>query len=164
MSQFAAPVNLRPLTGEEFATVDEKGRLLFSKKKRERLGDVFALGVSELGCLVGFPLDIWNRMTTELLNYSSMNNGRLAYSMWLGRSIEDEVRCDGQGRILIPMNLREKVGLTAGKHDVVISGAIDRVLIFKASEYEKFLADPAAYNRAERDRVAAMYQEMLSGG
>ena len=48
--------NRRPrLIGSEEVSIDEKGRVLLSKKKRDRLGENFAIVLSPLGCLIVYP-------------------------------------------------------------------------------------------------------------
>ncbi len=45
----------RPLLGTEEAVLDDKGRVLVSKKKRERLGETFTLILGKVGCLMMVP-------------------------------------------------------------------------------------------------------------
>jgi DNA-binding transcriptional regulator/RsmH inhibitor MraZ len=52
---------LKPLIGTDEATIDDKGRILVGKKKRERLGEPFAIAVGEVGCLVAYPEPVWQQ-------------------------------------------------------------------------------------------------------
>src|SRR5438045_9662631 len=98
MAQDAA-YTLKPLIGTDDATVDDKGRILVGKKKRERLGEPFAMAVGEVGCLVAYPEAVWHQKVGEILRIDSLNQGRQQYSrMFLGYA-DDELKFDQQGRV-----------------------------------------------------------------
>ena len=50
---------IKPLIGTDEDTIDDKGRLLVSKKKRERLGEDFVMALGATGCVVVYPELVW---------------------------------------------------------------------------------------------------------
>jgi len=152
------PEGFKPLIGTEEATIDDKGRILFSKKKRDRLGDGFAILWSTSGCLAAYPAGVWERMLEEILQYDSINEGRSQYTRLVLGTAEDELKFDGQGRVVIPQKMREAAKL---KDKVMLVGCLDRVEIWARDEYELFLQDPETYGRQRREAVAKAYNEMV---
>ena len=126
---------LSPLDGTEPATVDEKGRVRLSQKKQERLGMRFAGYQSPLGCLVLYPLPVWQEKLVEALGKPAGEMDRTMVSRQLGAMSDDELRCDAQGRFVIPQRFRDDLGL---KGEVVIVGATDRAEIWPKGAHEKF--------------------------
>lgn len=147
----------KPLIGSEDATVDDKGRILFSKKKRERLGDDFAMLVGELGCIVCYPGEVWTEKVNEILSYDSLGKERQQYTRLFLSCAEDELNFDGQGRVVVPFRLREIAKL---KNKVKVVGAGDRVEIWDAEEYETYLTDLEGYNATRRDALDKAYKAM----
>lgn len=147
----------KPLIGSEDATIDEKGRVLFSKKKRERLGDDFAMLINELGCVVCYPGDVWAAKVDEILSYDSLGKERQQYTrLFLGLA-EDELKFDGQGRVVVPHRLKDIAKL---KKNVKVVGAGDRVEIWATEEYESYLEDLDGYNAKRRDSLDKSYKAM----
>jgi MraZ protein len=126
---------LSPLDGTEPATVDEKGRVRLSQKKQERLGLRFAGYQSPLGCLVLYPLPVWQEKLVEILEKPAGDVDRTIVSRQLGAMSDDELRCDAQGRFVIPQRFRDDLKLTG---DVVIVGATDRAEIWPKVAHDKF--------------------------
>src|ERR1051325_8923969 len=99
--------------------MDDKGRILVSKKKRERLGDGFTLVLGKLGCLIAYPQSIWNQLLEETLSFGLTNDGRRDYSRLIFGSAEDDLKFDGPGRMVIPQKLRDAAKL---KDKVLVIG------------------------------------------
>lgn len=149
---------LKPLIGTDEATVDDKGRVLVGKKKRDRLGETFALAVGDVGCLVAFPELVWQEKVAEILRSDSLNQGRQQYSrMFLGWA-EDELKFDQQGRVVIPQKLRDLVGL---REKVMLVGCGDRLEIWDKDEYAKYQIDTEGYGSTRRDSLAKAYGQMM---
>ena len=72
--------------------MDGKGRILVSKKKRDRLGEPFVMAVDDSGCIVAYPEQTWAEMVGEILNYRSLSQGRKQYTRLLARMAEDDLR------------------------------------------------------------------------
>ncbi|MBL8087582.1 MAG: hypothetical protein JNM85_05865 [Chthonomonas sp.] len=157
MEAQASERELLPLIGTEEATVDERGRVLLSKKKRDRLGDDFVLAIGVLGCLVAYPLATWIRHCNEILNRSSINQGRDQLTRLTMADAVDEMSCDSAGRFMIPAHLRAAAKIA---DRVKIIGLGDRVEFWPADEYAEFTKYPAEYNKGRRATYEAAYQLM----
>ena len=53
------PVIGKAIVGWEETTIDDKGRILVGKKKREKLGEDFVIAVGTCGCLVAYPAEVF---------------------------------------------------------------------------------------------------------
>lgn len=140
-----------PLVGTEDASVDDKGRIRLSQKKQDRLGNKFVAYQSPLGCLVLFPAAVWEERLSEMLAKPAGDLDRVIATRQLGAMAEDEMRCDVQGRFVIPQRFRDDMKL---KGDVVVVGGVDRVEIWPKKAHEKFDADVKA--KAEEMREMAI--------
>lgn len=158
MDAASLPADFKPLVGTDEATIDDKGRILFPKKKRDRLGRDFAVVVTKRGCLAAYPQAMWRRVQDEVFRYDMNNEGRDQYTRLLFGMADDELNFDAQGRVVIPQKMRELGKL---KKDVLLVGAFDRVEIWAVEEYEKFLADPKGYGEERCRNFAVAYDEMV---
>lgn len=161
MSPSRLPENFKPLLGTEEAKLDEKGRLLFSKKKRERLGDDFTLLLGKVGCLIAYPKPIWEMLLEEIFAVGTMNPAREEYTRHLLAMAEDDLKFDEPGRIVVPQKLRTAAKLE-GKLWVI--GCVDRVEIWSQSEYDEFQKYPTEYGDKRRRAIEASYREMQGVG
>ncbi len=158
MDAASIPTDFKPLIGTDEATIDDKGRILFAKKKRDRLGKDFAIVVTKRGCLAAYPQSVWLKMQHDVFQYESINEGREQYTRLYYGQADDDLNFDTQGRVVIPQKMREIGKL---KKDVLLVGALDRVEIWAVEEYEKFLADPKGYGTDRRTGLADAYDEMV---
>jgi len=154
-----AKISLKPLIGTDEATIDDKGRILVGKKKRERLGEPFAMAVGEVGCLVAFPEEVWHSKVSEMLSYDSLNQGRQQYTrLFLGYA-DDELKFDQQGRVVVPQKLRDIAKLT---DKVLLVGCGDRLEIWAKDEYERFQEDTEGYGAKRREALSKAYGQMVA--
>lgn len=153
-------MGFEPLMGTEEASLDEKGRLIFSKKKRDRLGESFVVTVGPKGCLEAYPAQIFNGMVTRLLGQDALNEGVSEYTALLLGSADDDLKFDGQGRVVIPQKMRVKAGID--KH-VVIVGCGNRCEIWDRTKYEEYQKDPLGYRKDER-KVWRTAKKLMDGG
>lgn len=140
------------LLGTDEATLDEKGRLLVSKKKRDRLGENFTITIGPAGCLAAYPEEEWDEVVQSLRQYDSLNLGRDFYTRLVFGSAEDDLKFDAQGRIVIPQKLREMARFKE-KGQVLLVGCGDRLEFWAKEEYAKFLADKEGYGKEWRDSL-----------
>ncbi len=152
------PLGFEALLGTEETAVDDKGRLIFSRKKRERLGDTFVVTVGPKGCLEAYPGQIWRAMTTKLLEQDELNEGVSEYTSLLLGSAEDDLKFDAQGRVVIPSRMRKKALIDK---EVVIVGCGIKCEIWAKEEHEKYEKDRWGYKKEEREvfRKAKMMME-----
>ena len=154
------PLGFEPLMGTEEATLDDKGRLIFSKKKRERLGDSFVVTVGPKGCLEAYPATIWNDMVSRLLQQDALNEGVSEYTALLLGSADDDLKFDQQGRVVIPQKLRSKSGIDK---QVVIVGCGNRCEIWAKSEFDVYDKDRLNYGQDKR-KVWRKAKKLMDGG
>lgn len=119
-------------------TIDDKGRLSIPSRFRQTLQDrgqnVLVLTDFD-ACITAYPLDVWARLEERLQDQSNFERDIRAF-LRLFYSGASESPVDGQGRILIPPQHREKAGLT---REVIIVGALNRIEIWDRDRWEEFL-------------------------
>jgi MraZ protein len=147
----------KPLLGTDEATIDAKGRILISKKKRDRLGDGFAICIGENGCLNAFPAPRWEQIISEIDSHDPINHGRRQYTRLVLGTADDELNFDDQGRVVVPQKLRAMAKLNK---EVVIVGCGDRLEIWAREEYDEFLKYPDTYGAERRESIEKAYREM----
>ena len=98
------------MTGEYQHNLDAKGRLFIPARLREKLGEVFYVTVSMERCLAAYSEKSWQLIMDKAsaLPYVKQRRMRPLFAY--------AIRCDldGQGRILLPQNLRQFAGLKKG--------------------------------------------------
>ena len=148
---------LKQLIGTDDATIDEKGRLLVGKKKRDRLGPDFVMYFGDSGCIYAYPQDTWDVLTSFALSHDMLNQGRQDYTRMLMGEAEDELNFDGQGRVVVPKRLRELAKL---QEKVTLKGCGDRLEIWATEEFAKYEANSSEYGRDRRDKMSKAFREM----
>lgn len=96
-------------------TLDAKGRLFIPAKIRDELGDMFYVTLSSEPCLTAYSLEKWQKMKEKVNALSTLEQKRARPLFAHAAKCE----LDGQGRILLPQNLRDFAGLTK---DVTVVG------------------------------------------
>ncbi|MBN8691273.1 MAG: cell division/cell wall cluster transcriptional repressor MraZ [Armatimonadetes bacterium] len=142
------PENL--LIGSEEATIDDKGRVLVSKKKRDRLGEGFVMALGTVGCLTVYTASAWYDTVREIFEHSAINVGREQFARLILGTAEDEIKFDPQGRMVVPKSLRALAKLNS---KVKIIGLGDRMEIWALEEHEKYESDIDGYGFARRDQI-----------
>jgi MraZ protein len=150
---------LKPLLGTDEANVDDKGRILVSKKKRERLGETFAIALGPIGCLEAYPQEVFDEKVARITSLDSLNPGVQQYTRLVLGSAEDELKFDGQGRVVVPQKLRDLGKLT---DKVLLIGCGDRLEIWSASEWAEFQLYPDVYGLQRRQAIEKAYGQMVS--
>lgn len=125
--------------------MDPKGRVsLPSAFRREADGDRFVLLQWEPRYLTLFPEEKWREVQGNLLEFrrsdpAAWNNVRMIIATAV------EVSPDKQGRILVPVILKEAAGLSGA---VLLSGNLDRVELW----------DPDTYREVVQEQVGDLRQ------
>lgn len=124
------------LIGEYIHSIDDKNRLSFPIKFRKEMGKkvVIAPGIEQ--SLFVFTPAQWDK-TVERLAEGSLQEDNRSFSRYLigGAS---EVDIDANGRMLIPENLKQKIGI---KERVAIIGVATRVELWEESTWKAYQKD-----------------------
>lgn len=120
--------------GEFEYKVDEKGRVSIPPKFRQDLrGEGMILMPGLEPCITVYPASEWKKLaaalTTSQISHSKMR--RLNRAMFAAAF---STRADGQGRIILPVPLREHAGITTD--EVIIAGANTYFEIWNKEQWE----------------------------
>lgn len=95
------------MTGVYKHSIDAKGRLAIPSRIREELGEVFYVTLSSEKCLTAYSAESWNRFMEK---YRAMpRNKQIKMRPFFSHAAKCEL--DGQGRILLPQQLRDYASL-----------------------------------------------------
>jgi MraZ protein len=126
-------------TGSEQHALDHKGRLIVPARFRERLGPQFILTIAHPDpCLALYPMPTWVEVCGRLEALPSKGEGYRAYMRYLFAHSE-ELTCDAQGRVVVPVRLRQYAGI---ERNVVSVGLLTRIEIWAKERYD-FEAPPS---------------------
>jgi MraZ protein len=118
------------LKGTYINTIDDKGRMAFPSKLKNKLGDEFVITIGK-DCLQVFSPDAWAEYTEKFRGLSG--EAARAAKIIVNSAIDAEP--DKQGRITISKDLRVTAGLTK---DVTVVGVINHAEIWDSERYERF--------------------------
>ena len=102
--------------GANKVTLDAKGRLAMPTRYRDRIverssGRLVATVDRSDRCLLIYPLPDWEQIERKLMSLPSLHErSRRLQRLMVGHATELEL--DGQGRLLVPPELREFAGLS----------------------------------------------------
>ncbi|MDO4522571.1 MAG: division/cell wall cluster transcriptional repressor MraZ [Eubacteriales bacterium] len=132
--------------GEYNHAIDTKGRLIIPSKFRDELGDEFVVTKGLDGCLFVFPNTAWQAFEEKLRALPLTNKSARKFSRYF---VAGATPCelDKQGRILLPVSLREFAGL---EKDVVLTGMLDRIEIWSKDKW----SENSSYEEDEMDDIA----------
>jgi MraZ protein len=119
--------------GEYTHTIDDKGRLTIPAKFRGELaaGLVVTRGFDQN--LMIFPLNGWQDMAEQLLKRPLAEESVRAFRRRLFSGAVDLVP-DRQGRIVLPVYLREFAGIDS---EVVVAGMYDYIEVWDTSDWQQ---------------------------
>jgi len=105
--------------GEFEYRIDEKGRVPIPPKFRRELRDGVILAPGVEKCITAYPIAEWKKLSTALTSASLSRSKlrRLNRALFAAAFI---LNIDGQGRIALPVPLREHAGI---ENDVIVAGA-----------------------------------------
>ena len=119
--------------GEYNHTVDTKGRLIVPSKFREQLGDEFVVTKGLDGCLFVYSKSEWENIEEKFRNVPlTTKDARKFARFFFAGAASCEV--DKQGRILLPVVLREYAGI---EKDVASVGVFNRVEIWDKDKWQE---------------------------
>ncbi len=122
------------LTGEYQHALDNKGRIFIPARLREELGGVVYVTLSMDRCLSVYSTESWTALTEKVnaLPYVRQRKIRPLFAY--------AVRCelDAQGRILVPLNLREWAGL---EKNVTVIGCNNHAELWNSETWKTVLEE-----------------------
>jgi MraZ protein len=136
------------MTGIYNHSIDAKGRLFIPARLREELGEEFHVTLSMEKCLTAYSKESWDKFVEKINAMPKVKQIKM-------RPIfAHAAKCsvDSQGRILLPLTLRNFAGLNK---NVAVVGAGECVEIWDADEW-------TAVDAIETtpERIAEVYMEL----
>ena len=119
-------------------SLDSKGRAIIPASFRDALGEDFTITINPTKTAVAiYPKDVWDRQLERLSHINPMDKVGLQYERYLMSVSFSGNSMDAQGRVLIPVKLRGKIGLS---RDIVFVGLNHYIEIWDAEVYQKMEA------------------------
>ena len=121
------------MLGQYNHTIDAKGRIIIPAKFRDQMGDDFVITKGLDHQLFVYAPDEWNLFEAKLraLPISNPQARKLSRFFLVGAS---DVTVDKQGRITLPVQLREFAGITK---DVLLAGVGNHLEIWNPDRYNE---------------------------
>ena len=106
--------------GEFQHNIDKKGRMFIPSKFREDLGEKFMVckGLDANPCLFVYSMEEWKKLDETIQSMPVAKSRQVQKFIYPGAA---EVECDGQGRILLPLKLREYAKLESNATVIGVS-------------------------------------------
>ena len=109
-------------------SLDNKGRLVIPQGFREKLGETFCIAPSyDFQSISVYPTAMWEKRNAQYEKLGTLNPALNRYLEQFYALSYDEQTCDGQGRVLLPANIRQKI--LREERDMEITGANDHVRV-----------------------------------
>lgn len=119
--------------GEYNHTVDAKGRLIVPSKFRDQLGDEFVVTRGLDGCLFAYSSEEWKNIEARISDLPQFaKKARTIKRFLIAGATVCEV--DKQGRILLPVGLREFAGI---EKEIVLAGMVNHIEIWNKDRWEE---------------------------
>jgi MraZ protein len=120
--------------GEMQNTIDDKNRMIVPVKFRAGLGDQFVITRGLDDCLFVYPHDQWERIVSKVRAMDPMQaNVRYFQRYFISGAADSEL--DKQGRVLVPVHLREHAKL---EKECVVVGVGDRIEVWSKSVWDSY--------------------------
>ena len=109
-------------------SLDTKGRLVIPQTFREKLGEQFCVAPSyDFKSIAVYPTEMWEKRNEAYEKLGKLNPALNRYLEQFYALSYDGQTCDGQGRVLLPANIRQKI--LGEERDVEITGANDHIRV-----------------------------------
>ena len=119
-------------------SLDSKGRVIIPASYREALGEDFTITINPMKTAVAiYPKAVWDKQLERLSHINPMDKVGLQYERYLMSVSFSGNSMDAQGRVLIPVKLRSKIGLA---RDIVFVGLNHYIEIWDAEVYARMEA------------------------
>ena len=140
------------LMGEYKHKMDKKGRVIIPAKFRNELGENFVATRGLDNCLFVYPMDEWNTLKEKLTSLPITSKEARSFVRFFF-SGATECKLDKQGRISLPVNLRNYANLNK---QIVIIGLGSRIELWAEEKWDNYL-DSAEESSEE---IAATMEEL----
>ena len=127
-------------SGQSQPKLDDKGRLILPAKWREALGDGVYLTKGQDHCVSVYTVTEFSKISEGLLAARQTTKAARFYVRNLMASAESETP-DKQGRITIPLHLREYAGLG---RELILAGVNNRIEIWNLATWNQHIAEQDA--------------------
>ncbi len=121
--------------GTHTPRLDDKGRIFLPAKFRERLSTGLVMTRGQERCLYVFAMSEFERIATSMQSTPTTNRAVRDYQRVFLSGASDEIP-DKQGRVTIPVALRDYAGLS---HDCTVIGAGSRLEIWDTPAWTSYL-------------------------
>jgi len=119
-------------------SLDGKGRVIIPSSFREALGEDFTITINPNKTAVAiYPKEMWDKQLERLAQINPMDRVGLQYERYVMSVSFSGNSMDAQGRVLIPIKLRNKIGLS---RDIVFVGLNSYIEIWDAEVYAQMEA------------------------
>lgn len=139
--------------GEFQHSLDPKGRITIPSRFREELGERFIATKGLDNCIFIYPMEEWKNLETKL-RALPFTRGDVRSFVRFFFSGAAELDADKQGRVLLPLNLREYAQVD---RDVVIIGVGSRLEIWAGDKW-------AQYNRTAGSSFEEVAENLVDFG
>ena len=103
---------LSEFSGNYAHTIDPKGRVTIPSAYREALGESFTIGLNnEFNAIALYPVEKWEEIGQKLERIPDSDARGMAYVRLIKAFSFPGQKLDAQGRVLLPMGLRQKAGM-----------------------------------------------------
>jgi MraZ protein len=122
------------LIGEYTHTLDDKNRMSLPVKFRKEMGKSVVVAPGLDNCLSIFTIKEWEKISSKLSESSMLASDNRSFSRFMfGQAVIVDV--DGNGRILIPENLKIRSGLSTR---VFVIGVQNRAEIWSETAWTSY--------------------------
>ncbi len=128
--------------------LDDKGRLFLPSKFRDGLAAGMVMTRQPDRCLAVWPTDVFLAQVAQTADGPSVTPKNRAFMRMIASGASDE-SVDNQGRVTIPLPLRQYAGLVK---DVAVIGSFDHIEVWDAKAWE-------AYKAAQEESFAHLGEE-----
>ena len=142
-------VGISGLTGKYFHGVAAKGRLTVPSQLRRELGDVCYVIRGPKEYLNVYTAEGWAKFCAKFDGQSQTEAGDLMRFLFANAAT---CEVDGQGRILVPLELRQYAGI---EKNVTIVGLPDRAELWDSDRYRE-----SEDNYFKQKSMAEIYKEL----
>jgi MraZ protein len=123
--------------GEYTHNMDKKGRLIIPAKIRDELEEKFVITRGLDNCLFLYPMPEWKKLEEKLtsLPMTSKNARNFVRFFFSGAN---ECELDKQGRVSLPLNLRD---FAQFEREIVIVGLANRLELWAKEKWDSYLGE-----------------------